>query len=106
MYLLAALLSATAEKNIELGWSLNMRSLSHVLDLGREKVLKNILPSSIAVFGPSTPKVMTPQYTVMEPNTVYGISKQAGERWCEYYFQKVWRRCAKFKVSWLNQLEI
>ena len=89
VYLLAALLSATAEKNIELGWSLNMRSLSHVLDLGREKVLKKIYwPSSIAVFGPSTPKVMTPQYTVMEPNTVYGISKQAGERWCEYYFQK------------------
>lgn len=89
VYLLAALLSATAEKNIELGWSLNMRSLSHVLDLGREKVLKKIYwPSSIAVFGPSTPKIMTPQYTVMEPNTVYGISKQAGERWCEYYFQK------------------
>lgn len=89
VYLLAALLSATAEKNIELGWSLNMRSLSHVLDLGREKVLKKIYwPSSIAVFGPSTPKKMTPQYTVMEPNTVYGISKQAGERWCEYYFQK------------------
>lgn len=89
VYLLAALLSATAEKNIELGWSLNMRSLSHVLDLGREKVLKKIYwPSSIAVFGPSTPKIMTPQYTVMEPNTVYGISKQAGERWCEYYYQK------------------
>lgn len=89
VYLLAALLSATAEKNIELGWSLNMRSLSHVLDLGREKVLKKIYwPSSIAVFGPSTPKIMTPQYTVMEPTTVYGISKQAGERWCEYYFQK------------------
>lgn len=89
VYLLAALLSATAEKNIELGWSLNMRSLSHVLDLGREKVIKKIYwPSSIAVFGPTTPRVLTPQYTVMEPNTVYGISKQAGERWSEYYHQK------------------
>ena len=89
VYLLAALLSATAEKNIELGWSLNMRSLSHVLDLGREKVVKKIYwPSSIAVFGPSTPQIMTPQYTIMDPNTVYGISKLAGERWCEYYFNK------------------
>lgn len=89
IYLLAALLSATAEKNIELGWSLNMRSLSHVLDLGRDKKVKKIYwPSSIAVFGPTTPKENTPQYTVMEPNTVYGISKQAGERWCEYYHQK------------------
>ena len=89
VYLLAALLSATAEKNIELGWNLNMRSLSHVLDLGRDKVIKKIYwPSSIAVFGPTTPQLMTPQYTIMEPNTVYGISKQAGERWCEYYFNK------------------
>ena len=89
VYLLAALLSATAEKNIELGWNLNMLSLSHVLDLGREKVIKKIYwPSSIAVFGPTTPQLMTPQYTIMEPNTVYGISKQAGERWCEYYFNK------------------
>ena len=89
VYLLAALLSATAEKNIELGWNLNMRSLSNVLDLGREKVIKKIYwPSSIAVFGSTTPQRMTPQYTIMEPNTVYGISKQAGERWCEYYFNK------------------
>ncbi len=89
VYLLAALLSATSEKNIKLGWSLNMSSLSHVLDLGREKVIKKIYwPSSIAVFGPSSPQFMTPQYTIMEPNTVYGISKQAGERWCEYYFNK------------------
>ena len=65
-----------------------MLSLSHVLDLGREKVIKNLLASSIAVFGPTTPQLMTPQYTIMEPNTVYGISKQAGERWCEYYFNK------------------
>lgn len=89
IYLLAALLSATAEKNIELGWNLNMRSLSHVLDLARVGKIKKVYwPSSIAVFGPSTPSINTPQYTVMEPNTVYGISKQAGERWCEYYNQK------------------
>ncbi len=89
IYLLAALLSATAEKNIELGWALNMRSLSHVLELARHKKIKKIYwPSSIAVFGPTTPSFNTPQHTVMEPNTVYGISKQAGERWCEYYHQK------------------
>ena len=89
IYLLAALLSATAEKNIELGWALNMRSLSHVLDLARYGKIKKIYwPSSIAVFGPSTPKINTCQYTVMDPNTVYGISKQAGERWCEYYHNK------------------
>ena len=89
IYLLAALLSAKAEKNIELGWALNMRSLSHVLDLARYGKIKKIYwPSSIAVFGPSTPKINTGQYTVMEPNTVYGISKQAGERWCEYYYNK------------------
>ena len=89
VYLLAALLSATAEQNIELGWSLNMRSLSHVLDLAKEKYIKKIFwPSSIAVFGPTTPNIMTPQHTIMEPNTVYGISKLAGERWCEYYHQK------------------
>ncbi|MDB0007016.1 NAD-dependent epimerase/dehydratase family protein [Flavobacteriales bacterium] len=89
VYLLAALLSATAEKNIELGWSLNMRSLSHVLDLAREKNIKKVYwPSSIAVFGPSTPSILTPQRTIMEPNTVYGISKLAGERWCEYYHEK------------------
>jgi nucleoside-diphosphate-sugar epimerase len=89
VYLLAALLSATAEKNIELGWMLNMRSLSHVLDLARVGKIKKIYwPSSIAVFGPTTPSLNTPQHTIMEPNTVYGISKQAGERWCEYYNQK------------------
>ena len=89
VYLLAALLSATAEKNIELGWSLNMRSHSHVLDLAKDGLIKKIFwPSSIAVFGPTTPMENTPQYTVMEPNTVYGITKQAGERWNEYYFNK------------------
>jgi nucleoside-diphosphate-sugar epimerase len=89
VYLLAALLSATAEKNIELGWSLNMRSHSHVLDLAKDGLIKKIFwPSSIAVFGPTTPMENTTQYTVMEPNTVYGITKQAGERWNEYYFNK------------------
>jgi len=89
VYLLAALLSATAEKNIELAWSLNMRSHSHVLDLAKDGLIKKIFwPSSIAVFGPTTPMENTPQYTVMEPNTVYGITKQAGERWNEYYFNK------------------
>ena len=89
VYLLAALLSATAEKNIELGWALNMRSLSHVLELARHGKIKKVYwPSSIAVFGPSTPSINTPQHTIMDPNTVYGISKQAGERWCEYYYQK------------------
>ena len=89
VYLLAALLSATAEQNIELGWKLNMRSHSHVLDLARDGLIKKIFwPSSIAVFGPTTPMENTPQYTVMEPNTVYGITKQSGERWNEYYFNK------------------
>ena len=89
VYLLAALLSATAEDNIELAWQLNMRSLSHILDLAKEKHIKQVFfPSSIAVFGPNTPKQNTPQFTIMEPNTVYGISKLSGERWCEYYHQK------------------
>jgi nucleoside-diphosphate-sugar epimerase len=87
VYLLAALLSATAEKNPEFAWKLNMDGLFTILDLAKEKHIEKIFwPSSIAVFGPTTPKKNTPQYTVMEPSTVYGISKQAGERWCEYYF--------------------
>jgi nucleoside-diphosphate-sugar epimerase len=89
VYLLAALLSATAEQNPKLAWKLNMEGLFNVLDIAREKKnMKIFWPSSIAVFGPTTPSVNTPQHTVMEPTTVYGISKQAGERWCEYYFQK------------------
>jgi nucleoside-diphosphate-sugar epimerase len=89
VYLLAALLSATAEKMPKFGWDLNMQGLFNVLDLAKEKIIKQIYwPSSIAVFGPNTPKVNTPQFTIMEPSTVYGISKQAGERWCEYYFNK------------------
>jgi nucleoside-diphosphate-sugar epimerase len=86
VYLMAALLSATAEKNPSFAWDLNMNSLFHVLNLAKAKKIKKIFwPSSIAVFGPTTPKVNTPQYAIMEPSTVYGISKQAGERWCEYY---------------------
>lgn len=89
VYLLAALLSATAEKNPDFAWKLNMESLFTILDLAKEGYLKKIFwPSSIAVFGPTTPKNKTPQYTIMEPSTVYGISKQTGERWCEYYFNK------------------
>ncbi|PCJ25511.1 MAG: NAD-dependent epimerase [Flavobacteriales bacterium] len=89
IYLLAALLSATAEKNPTFGWDLNMNSLFNVLDLAKDKIIDKIFwPSSIAVFGPTTPKENTPQYAIMEPTTVYGISKQAGERWCEYYHQK------------------
>ena len=87
VYLLAALLSATAEKHPDFAWKLNMEGLFTILDLAKEKYLKKIFwPSSIAVFGPTTPKSNTPQRTVMEPSTVYGISKQSGERWCEYYY--------------------
>ncbi|HLN94685.1 MAG TPA: L-threonine 3-dehydrogenase [Flavobacterium sp.] len=86
VYLMAALLSATAEKNPAFAWDLNMNSLFHVLNLAKAKKIKKIFwPSSIAVFGPTTPRHQTPQHTTMEPTTVYGISKQAGERWCEYY---------------------
>ncbi|MGB0932642.1 MAG: NAD-dependent epimerase/dehydratase family protein [Lishizhenia sp.] len=87
IYLLAALLSATAEKHPEFAWKLNMEGLFNVLDLAKEKIIDKVFwPSSIAVFGPTTPKESTPQKTIMEPTTVYGISKQAGERWCEYYY--------------------
>jgi nucleoside-diphosphate-sugar epimerase len=86
IYLLAALLSATAEKNPDFAWKLNMEGLFHVLNLAKEGIIKKIFwPSSIAVFGPTTPSDQTPQFTIMEPTTVYGISKLAGERWCEYY---------------------
>ena len=89
VYLMAAMLSATGEKFPAKAWELNMNSLFNVLNLAKEgKIKKLFWPSSIAVFGPTTPKENTPQETVMEPTTVYGISKQAGERWCEYYFNK------------------
>ncbi|MDT0644130.1 NAD-dependent epimerase/dehydratase family protein [Zunongwangia sp. F363] len=86
VYLMAAMLSATAEKAPMKAWALNMDSLFHVLNLALDKKIEKVFwPSSIAVFGPSTPKEQTPQTTIMEPATVYGISKQTGERWCEYF---------------------
>lgn len=89
VYLMAAMLSATGEKFPAKAWELNMNSLFNVLNLAKEGKFKKLFwPSSIAVFGPTTPKENTPQETVMEPSTVYGISKQSGERWCEYYFNK------------------
>ncbi len=89
VYNLAALLSATAEKYPEKAWDLNMNGLFNILNPARRGLVKKVFwPSSIAVFGPTTPKNNTPQMTVCEPTTVYGISKLAGERWCEYYHQQ------------------
>lgn len=89
IYHLAALLSATGEKNPALAWDLNCNGLLNVLNLVRDLKLKRLFwPSTIAVFGPNTPKVQTPQYCVMDPNTMYGLTKLAGERLCEYYYQK------------------
>lgn len=89
IYHLAAILSAKGEENPKWAWNLNMTGLLNVLELAKEKQIKKVYwPSSIAVFGPTTPVDNTPQHTVMDPNTVYGISKQAGERWCEYYHKK------------------
>ena len=89
VYLLAAVLSATGEQRPKLAWDLNVNGLLHVLDAAVEKKLAKVYwPSSIAVFGPRTPDQATPQHTVTDPGTVYGISKLAGERWCEYYFRK------------------
>lgn len=88
IYLLAAILSATGEKNPGLAWHINMQSLLNVLEIAKEETLHKVYwPSSIAVFGPNSPKQDTPQHTIIEPATVYGISKFAGERWCEYYFK-------------------
>ncbi|WP_422106789.1 NAD-dependent epimerase/dehydratase family protein [Winogradskyella sp.] len=89
IYLMAALLSATGEKYPMEAWDLNMNSLFHVLNLAKGGTIKKVYwPSSIAVFGPTTPREYTPQHTVCEPTTVYGITKQVGERWCEYYHKK------------------
>ena len=89
VYLMAAMLSAIAEKHPHKAWSLNMTTLFNVLDLAKEKAIKQVFwPSSIAVFGPSSPKQNTPQETIMAPTTVYGISKVAGENWCAYYHDK------------------
>ena len=89
VYLLAALLSAVAEQKPLSAWNLNMDGLLNILELGKQGKIERIFwPSSIAVFGSNSPKKGTPQHTIMEPSTVYGISKLAGERWCEYYHQK------------------
>lgn len=89
VYLMAALLSATGEKYPMEAWDLNMNSLFHVLNLAKDKIINRVFwPSSIAVFGPTTPKKLTPQHTICEPTTVYGITKQVGERWCAYYYDK------------------
>ncbi len=89
IYLLAAILSATGEKNPNLAWNLNMQGLLNVLDIAREEKLTKVYwPSSIAVFGPTSPKQDCPQQTIIEPITVYGISKYAGEFWCNYYHQR------------------
>lgn len=89
IYLLAAILSATGEKNPNLAWSLNMQSLLNVLDIAREEQIHKVYwPSSIAVFGPTSPRQHCPQQTIIEPTTVYGISKYAGEFWCNYYFHR------------------
>jgi nucleoside-diphosphate-sugar epimerase len=89
IYLLAAILSATGEKNPGLAWSLNMQGLLNVLDIAREEQIHKVYwPSSIAVFGPSSPRQNCPQQTIIEPITVYGISKYAGEFWCNYFHNR------------------
>jgi len=89
IYLLAAILSATGEKNPGLAWNLNMQGLLNVLDIAREENIRKLYwPSSIAVFGPTSPKQNCPQQTIIEPTTVYGISKYAGEFWCNYYHHR------------------
>lgn len=108
LYHLVAMLSATAEKHPMRGWDLNMNSLLAALELAKEGVIQKIFwPSSIAVFGPTTPRENTPQITVAEPTTVYGISKLAGERWCQYYFDKygVDVRSIRYPglISWKSQ---
>ena len=100
IYHLAAVLSGNAEKLPVQAWQINMNSLMNILEVAKivDDVKKVFWPSSIAVFGETTPKQNAPQLTVMEPSTVYGISKLAGERWCEYYFKKynVDVRCLRY----------
>ncbi|MEO5650775.1 MAG: NAD-dependent epimerase/dehydratase family protein [Ginsengibacter sp.] len=89
IYLLAAILSATGEKNPNLAWHLNMQSLLNVLEIAKDENIQKIYwPSSIAVFGPTSPKIKCPQQTIIEHTTVYGISKYAGEFWCNYFFNR------------------
>jgi nucleoside-diphosphate-sugar epimerase len=108
VYLLAAMLSATGEQFPQKAWDLNMTSLLAVLDIAKEKHIKQVYwPSSIAAFGPTTPKNNTPQKTIMEPSTVYGISKISGEFWCNYYHEKydVDVRSLRYPgiISWKNK---
>lgn len=88
VYLLAALLSATGEANPDLCWQLNMESLRNILDIAKDKKIKIFWPSSIAAFGPTTPRENTPQQTIMEPTTMYGVTKYGGELLCQYYINK------------------
>jgi nucleoside-diphosphate-sugar epimerase len=88
IYHLASLLSATGEKNPDLAWKVNMEGLKNILDLAKENSLKVFWPSSIAAFGPTTPRVNTPQRTIMEPTTMYGVTKYSGELLCQYYYLK------------------
>jgi threonine 3-dehydrogenase len=88
IYHLAAILSAVGEQNPRQAWQVNMESLFNVLEAARKHQLQLFFPSSIAVFGDNTPRQETPQHTIMQPTTVYGISKVAGEQWCQYYHQK------------------
>ena len=89
VYLMVAILSVIAEQNPQKAWELNMNSLFNILDLAKDGTIEKVFwPSSIAVFGPDTPKINTPQDTIIKPSTVYGISKLAGENWCAYYSQK------------------
>jgi len=85
---LASLLSATGEKHPQIAWDVNMNGLKNILDLAVEHNIKVFWPSSIAVFGPTTPKNNTPQHTIIEPTTIYGVTKLAGEMLCQYYFLK------------------
>ena len=85
---LASLLSAKGEKKPDLAWDVNLNGLKNVLDLAKDYKMKVFWPSSIAVFGPNSPKHNTPQSTVLDPNTMYGITKVTGELLCSYYFEK------------------
>ena len=86
IYHLVAILSANGEKNPYNSWKINMESFQNIIEISiNNKIQKVFWPSSIAVFGPTTPAVLTPQSTILEPNTVYGITKLAGERYCEYF---------------------
>ncbi len=103
---LVGILSAVGEKNPDLAWKVNMESLKHVLDIAKERKLALFWPSSIAAFGPTTPRAKAPQKTVLEPSTIYGVTKVAGELLCQYYFAKygVDVRSIRYPglISWKN----